>query len=245
MVSYKLGSLFSFSYQIVMIEDISTKHLVESGNAKKQMFSALVSKILQFGKGTTDFEYYMIENQTGIFTAWKIYSMCLELLLFDTEEGKVFREVLNLAENISKIHNLELRLLVLDSVEGAIDEIRKDSKQDMVEAVKEVSDTIAGLAKHYNEKYDAMCKMLLYLFRHREQWSSALWVKDIKNSKLLSIRQEIENYRNGLNGSRNTYEQRKFNDLWYADARRKKYMWYTSIRKRIAKGQEWLLMKSQ
>lgn len=64
------------------------------------------------------FESYVLEMLHGIFTAWKLYSVVYELTNFKKENKELLTAIFKIAESIGNIHNLELRLFVVNELKG-------------------------------------------------------------------------------------------------------------------------------
>lgn len=179
-------------------------------------------------------EPYMIEQKTGIFTAWKIYSMTYDLWKSNKKDANICSKVIELTNYITSIHNLDLRLYVLDYCNQIIQaEIDTEIKPD--DLLSSMSLQIKAWAKMFNDVYDNIFRLLLYRYRKEEAWKSIFYIESenkverITSFSFSKVYLEIEKLYEGLNSTDSYPVKELFYDLYSADTKSDKHKWFATI----------------
>lgn len=248
----RLNQYFSPVYQIKIslakYEKSFMLKLIKDQYTKNFQFEFLINEVLRFDRGISYSEQYMTELQTEIFTAWKLYRIVCGLLLPESSDKgsqnkespnkELLKKITVLAESVGSIHNLELRLYLLDVVDIRIQELQKEISGDLYLGLEKIAKDIKKEAEEYNQKTEIIYKLFLYLYREEEQWKDLLGLLNMPTKQFSALLNEVRIL--STENHVKSYRQNQYDQLYYADAKRDRHKLYSVIRKGLEKGQGWL-----
>lgn len=180
--SYSMEKFFSLEYQLLSKR--------QGTKIKKPQF--LIDRALEDNNEVEYFERYVLEMQHGIFTAWRLYCIVYELFVFDDQYKDLKEATSKLSQSIGKIHNLELRLYVLNEIEVIIHTVKDNRYLELVKSVEQIAEIVDEAAQEFNEKYDQLFLGLLWMFKDEKNWKEILWLRNIENIEFSKILSEIK-----------------------------------------------------
>lgn len=223
--------------ELILDKDLPVISIEKSENSAKECLSNSVGKTNNTNlKKWQRFslEPYMIEHKTGIFTAWKIYSMTYDLWKSNKKDTKICSKIKELTNYVTSIHNLDLRLYVLDYCDQIFQtEINAEIKLD--DLLSRMSVEIKAWAEMFNDIYDKIFILLLYRYRKEEAWKSIFYiesedkVKPFTTYSFSKIYLEIKELYRRLNSTDSYHIKELFYNLYSADTKSDKHKWFTTI----------------
>ena len=180
--SYSMEKFFSLEYQLLSKR--------QGTKIKKPQF--LIDRALEDNNEVEYFERYVLEMQHGIFTAWRLYCIVYELFVFDDQYKDLKEATSKLSKSIGKIHNLELRLHVLNEIEIIIHAVKDNQYLELVKSVEQIAEIVDEEAQEFNEMYDRVFLGLLWMFKDEKNWKEILWLRNIENIEFSKILSEIK-----------------------------------------------------
>ena len=180
--SYSMEKFFSLEYQLLSKR--------QGTKIKKPQF--LIDRALEDNNEVEYFERYVLEMQHGIFTAWRLYCIVYELFVFDDQYKDLKEATSKLSKSIGKIHNLELRLHVLNEIEIIIHAVKDNRYLELVKSVEQIAEIVDEEAQEFNEMYDRVFLGLLWMFKDEKNWKEILWLRNIENIEFSKILSEIK-----------------------------------------------------
>ena len=179
-------------------------------------------------------EPYMIEQKTGVFTAWKIYSMTYEIWKSNKKDTDICSKVKDLTKQITSIHNLDLRLYVLDYCKQ-IFQTESNTGIELADLLSIMIPEIKTWAKIFNDIYGNIFILLLYRYREDTAWKTIFYieseseVEQFKTYSFSKIYSEIKALYAGLNSTNSYHSKELFYDLYSTDAKSDQHKWFTTI----------------
>lgn len=242
---HKVKSYFAplFEYKIEYKKYEYIKGIAFKNGKRSQSFDRLIDKIVKLEKDLPFFECYMLELQTGFFTAWRIYSIFFEILNLGKQNETLLEtllgEVIGLSKAISKIHNLELRLTICNQIEQSLHYAMKDSTYDIHKIISLIRESLLSEdVLQLQEKYDMLFRSLLYLFKDKNRWESMMWMRNCETKEVSFLLDQMKELSQNKNPY--TYVQMKFDKLYEAGAKKDSFQWYREIWKAVKTDNSWV-----
>lgn len=235
---YKLDKRLSQEYQVRLQESTELHSLLYENKSRDKTFEKLGTRVSEFQKDINYYEAYMVEYVTGVFTAWKVYDICFEILkLSEKFDEKIETEVYDFAYNIGRIHNLEFKLYLLNNIEKDIQAIKKDGYVSLQEGISSIANKVGDIATEFNAKYDKMYSAMLYAFKDEKYWEGLEWCKNCENTNFGKLMKEIE-----LLQKQEMHIQKQdiYEDLLRKSNKSVEYKWYKNIRENLSKNYMWI-----
>lgn len=176
-------------YKFIYKDIISGRGFDNIGNLIWNLFQEKSKEQIQEEKDY--FEKYMVEYTTGVFTSWKIYSICYELLkkskgetktektLKGQKVGKIEKAIYDLVHEVGKIRNLEFRLYIIDNIiKKNITEVEKYDIEQIKDKIVNIRNNVNRIVEEFNRLYRILFSYILYVFENIEYRESLEWGKN-------------------------------------------------------------------
>lgn len=235
-IEYILETPFHWLYEARLQDNAIIRHLIECGSRKNHTLEILLGELVKFEVDLQEFECYMIEDRTNVYSAWKVYSIMETFLELDLDD-KIYNLVMNLAYEIGQIHNLEVRLQVLYRMTDIRNIIMWDEEYSIVDGLKRMLEEIKKGKQLFNKNYDKLLYILLFVYQREENWKKLLEsVKGYKLHYFSQLRNKVIRLKDNMYTPPSSYHQIKFERLWESDNKSKRYRWFSNIWLNLKKG---------
>lgn len=221
--------------------DTALKNLFEKGTCKNKQFGFLIESIQYLERNLSIYDQYVIELQTGIYSAWKLYESTYMLMQCDNDHLK--KEVEELAAIIGKAHNLETRCWILEEISRMMVLIFNDSNRNIQTELKCLKQCLKNYIKEFNDSYDILFAIILSLYKEKYDGElepmknySEMYFSKLRNSVIQLVNYKADETISTINPIRKYI----FEDLRYGDAKTKGYKWFQDIWKHMNQGLSWL-----
>lgn len=210
--------------------------LMKKKNKKGKMtkvcgFSVIVDELYNFMDGLPEFERYVVEDKIGVLSAWECYNGFYEIYHLFLNDQKMVGSIEMLVASIAKVHNLELRLCLIRSIDKMVKDVMMSVQIDLKTALEIISEQVEIEAELFNEKYEKILDATVYLFSKNNKWEHIMWIKDTQTEELTRVIKRFEELKSS--NTEKTYVGRKFNDLYDAASNKEKHQFFTRIWKTI------------
>jgi len=210
---------------------VDLRRFMKNKNARICRFSRVIDELYEFMDGLPAFECYMIENKIGILSAWECYNSFYEIYNLFSKDEEIKHIIEELVASIAKVHNLELRLYIIRSIDKIVKDVMASVQIDLKTALEIISEQIKMEAKYFNEIYERMLDVSVYLFCEKNRWENIMWIKNFLTEEVTRVMKRFIELKSS--DAEQTYVKRKFNDLYYADSNKPKHIFFTNIWKAI------------
>lgn len=213
------------------------RNIMSGQKVRPQSFKKLISDLCDLEEDLPFFECYMIESQTGIYSAWELYNIFFEVLSTSSKTmskrkyESLKEQIKKIVRTINRIHNLELKMWFIHRFEGIISDIVEDASCNIYDAIEITIGCLEREVLEFHKKYNTMFFALLYLFKNESDWKNMMWMRDFKTEEVISAMEKFRCLEN--NADKQSYMRMKLNALYNAENKREPYKWFRDIWKSL------------
>lgn len=242
-ISYKIKDDLDFVFQVRRILDGEINAVI-NGKGKSRHFSYCFEKIFDLKDGLTLYESYIIEKYSGFYLAWMIYSRTVRMRFIGGPEEKdgIKDRVKKLTEELSKIKNADVRLVIADRILDVLDEVLCIEDMDIMQGMDVISEEIGRCVEHFNEKYTLLYERMLLIFSEDELLSNSkyryqllAWNDFVLSDTFMNMEHKFTNaYKmfkrdKDINIFKNDMYNIELNNIFKVDANSPLHKWFRPI----------------
>ena len=221
---------FTYKYNDEVEANSRLKTFIDEGTYSNAEFSERFQLIYDMRVKLPYFERYMIEYKTGVYTSWRLYFCFYDILSIDKADKKISQYIYEITRNLSKIHSLEMRLCVIKLVSQEIESIKASNCMSVEVGLSVLNKEIKKLVENFNEFYDSIYRIVLYLYRNETNWKRLFGLMNAETGFYSELENDMIKF---YEGNIECYEKMRFVELLYSVNKEtetdKKYRWYSSI----------------
>lgn len=213
------------------------RNVMSGQKVRSKSFENLISNLSDLEEDLPFFERYMIESQTGIYSAWELYNIFFEVLSISsktTGKGRyesLQEQIKKLVRTINRIHNLELKMWFIHQLEGIVSDIMEDASCNIYDAIEIIIGCLEREVLEFQKKYNTMFFALLYLFKNESDWKNMMWMRNFKTEEVISAMEKFRCLENHVD--KQSHMRMKVNALYNAETKREPYKWFRDIWKSL------------
>ncbi|MED9968318.1 MAG: hypothetical protein UFJ18_16310 [Blautia sp.] len=168
-IGHKIKDDLDFMFQARQILDGEINAVI-NGKGKSRHFSYCFEKIFGLKDGLTLYESYIVEKQSGFYLTWMIYSRTVRMRFI--KNPKIKDKIKKLTEELSKIKNADIRLVMADHILDVLDEILCMEGIDIIQGMDAICREVGSCVEHFNEKYTILYEMMFLIFVEEKRLSN-------------------------------------------------------------------------
>lgn len=242
-IGHKIKEDLDFMFQARQILDGEINAVI-NGKGKSRHFSYCFEKIFNLKDGLTLYESYIVEKQSGFYLTWMIYSRTVRMRLIggSEENDEIKDRIKKLTEELSKIKNADIRLVIADRILDVLDEVLCIEDMDIMQGIDVICEEIGRCVEHFNEKYTLLYEIMFIIFSKEERllngkcrYQLLAWNEFTLSDTFMNMEHKFTNtYKmfkrdKNINIFKNDMYNMELNDIFRADANSPLHKWFRPI----------------